>query len=155
MAHSSMRMLVYLSYLFTCQLRDLSRIFPRRTPPPPQITMGFFLELKQILITAISENSSFLAKSLNSWQVGVSATLLMSPPSLAKSKQKAADCSSAIGDEGETRIWGYRHHRYESTTTGYQFTPYGFFWLPIALEPSFKMATYLEDPHVQLLPVFR
>ena len=60
MAHRSMRMLVYLSCLFTCQLRDLSRNFPRRTPPTDN---WFFLELK-ILITAISENSSFLAKSL-------------------------------------------------------------------------------------------
>ena len=42
LAHRSMRMLVYTSCLFTCQLRDLSRNFPRRTPP--QITV-FFLEL--------------------------------------------------------------------------------------------------------------
>ena len=62
MACSSMRMLVYLSCLFTCQLRDLSRNFPRRTPPTDNC--GFFRTVKKKIITAISENSSFLAKSL-------------------------------------------------------------------------------------------
>ena len=56
-------MLVYLSCLFTCQLRDLSRNFPRRTPPTDNWVF-FFRTVKKILITAISENSSFLAKSL-------------------------------------------------------------------------------------------
>ena len=56
-------MLVYLSCLFTCQLRDLSQKFPRRTPPTDNCV--FVLRtVKKILITAISENSSFLAKSL-------------------------------------------------------------------------------------------
>ena len=61
-------MLVYLSCLFTCQLRDLTRNFPCRTPPPPTDNCGFFRTVKNILITAISENSSFLAKSL--WRGG-------------------------------------------------------------------------------------
>ena len=53
------------SCLFTCQLRDLSQNFPRRTPPPPTDNCVFVLRtVKKILITAISENSSFLAKSL-------------------------------------------------------------------------------------------
>ena len=56
-------MLVYPSCLFTCQLRDLSPNFTSRTPPP-QITGFFFRTVKKILITTISENSSFLAKSL-------------------------------------------------------------------------------------------
>ena len=69
LARRSMRMLVYLSCLFTCQLRDLSRNFPRRTPP--QITVFFLGTVKKILITAISENSSFLAKSLANRQPAI------------------------------------------------------------------------------------
>ena len=61
MAHRSMRMLVYLSCFLTCQLRDLSRIFPAG---PPTDNCFFLENCKKILITAISENSSFLAKSL-------------------------------------------------------------------------------------------
>ena len=59
--------------MFTCQLRDLSRNFPRKTPTDNCV---FVLRtVKKILITAISENSSFLAKSLveadyyNEWSV--------------------------------------------------------------------------------------
>ena len=68
MAHRSMRMLVYLSCLFTCQLRDLYRNFPRSTPPPTD-NCFFFRAVKKILITAIPENSSFLAKSLHKWSL--------------------------------------------------------------------------------------
>ena len=61
--HTGLGECSYPSCLFACQLRELSRNFPRRTPPTDNCI--FVLRtVKKILITAISENSSFLAKSL-------------------------------------------------------------------------------------------
>ena len=60
-----MRMLVYISCLFTIHVNCVTylEIFP--AGPPPTDNCVFILRtVKKILITAISENSSFLAKSL-------------------------------------------------------------------------------------------